>query len=81
MDIQMLKDFFMWCTIIDGSVLILWTLIFTIIPNLVFKSQTWIFPTKKKEHYALIMYSFIGLFKIMFIIFNLIPYLVLLIIG
>lgn len=81
MDIQMLKEFFMWCTIIDGSVLILWTLAFTIMPNLVFKSQNWVFPKMTREKFDLIMYSFIGIFKIFFIIFNLVPFLVLLIIA
>lgn len=81
MDIHMLKEFFMWCTIIDGSVLILWTLVFMIMPNLVFKSQTWVFPKITRENFDLIMYSFIGLFKIFFIIFNLIPFIALLIIG
>lgn len=81
MDIQMLKEFFMWCTIIDGSVLVLWTLVFTIMPNLVFKSQKWVFPKMTREKFDLIMYFFIGIFKIFFIIFNLVPFFVLLIIA
>lgn len=80
MDIQMLKEFFMWCTIISGSVMVFWTLVYMSIPNLVFKSQTWVFPKMTRDNFDLIMYCFIGVFKIFFIIFNLIPFLVLLII-
>jgi len=81
MDIEILKDFFMWCSIISCSIMVFWTVIFWIMPDMVLKSQRWIFPTVTREQYTLIMYSFIGMFKIMFIIFNLIPYLALLIIA
>lgn len=81
MDIQMLKEFFMWCSIISVSVMVFWTLVFMAIPDLVYKSQKWVFPKMTRDNFDLIMYCYIGIFKIFFIIFNLIPFLVLLIIG
>lgn len=80
MDMQVLTNFFMWCTIINGGVLILLTLGTMFLPNIVYKSQYKWFPLQR-DTYNAIMYLFIGLFKVIFIVFNLTPFLVLLIIG
>ncbi len=80
MDIQALKTFFMWCTIINGALLFLWTLMFKVAPDLVYRTQSKWFPIPR-ETFNVIMYSFLGLFKIIFLVFNVIPYLALLIVG
>lgn len=80
MDIQTLTSFFMWCTIINGGLLLLWALAHLIAPDLVYRTQKIWFPIPK-ETFTLVFYSFIGLFKIFVMIFNLVPYLALLIIG
>lgn len=80
MDLQTLTSFFMWCTIINGGLLLLWTIAHLAVPDLVYRSQK-IFFHLPKETFTAIFYAFIGLFKIMFLIFNLVPYLALLIIG
>ncbi len=79
MDIQTLTTFFMWCTIINGGILVLWTLAFMIAPDLVYRLQSKWFPIPR-ETFSAIIYSLIGLFKIFFFVFNLVPYLALLII-
>ena len=80
MDIPTLTTFFMWCTIINGGFLFLWTIFFLFTPNLVFRTQSkWI--NISQENFTLVMYSFLGLFKILFLIFNDVPLIVLLIIG
>ena len=76
MDIQALTRFFMWCTIINGALLIFWTIIFILAPDLVYRTQAKWFPIPR-ETFNIVMYSFIGLFKIIFLIFNLVPYVVL----
>ena len=73
MDIQVLTRFFMWCTIINGALLIFWTIIFILAPDLVYRTQAKWFPIPR-ETFNIVMYSFIGLFKIIFLIFNLVPY-------
>ena len=78
MDTNTLSAFFMWCTIINGGLLLLWTLAHLIMPDLVYKSQKKFF-TLPKETFTVVFYSFLGLFKILFLIFNLVPYLALLI--
>ena len=79
-DIQTLTTFFMWCTIINGALLVLWTIMFILAPNLVYRTQSKWFPVPR-ETFNLVMYLFLGLFKIIYLVFNLVPYVALLIIG
>ena len=79
MDIQTLTTFFMWCTIINGGLLILWTASM-FAPDLVYRTQSKLIPIPR-ETFNVVMYSFLGLFKIVFLVFNVVPYVVLLIVG
>ena len=79
MDVKTFTSFFMWCTIINGGLILIWTLAHLLVPDLVYKTQKAFFPMTK-ETFTVVFYSFIGLFKIFFLIFNLVPYLALLII-
>lgn len=80
MAIQTLTAFFMWCTIINGALLILWVTMCIVAPDLVYRTQKIWFPIPR-ETYDVVMYSFLGFFKIVFLIFNAVPYIVLLILG
>ncbi len=80
MDIQILTSFFMWCTIINGGLFILWLAFFVFAPNFTYNLQNKFIPLSR-EKYDLIIFSFLGLFKILFLLFNLVPYIVLLILG
>ena len=80
MDIQTLTTFFMWCTIINGSIFALWTIMLILTPDLVYRTQNKWFPIPR-ETFNVIIYSFLGLFKIFFLFFNVVPYVALLIIG
>jgi len=80
MDIQTLKTFFMWCTIINGTLLLLWTIMFVFAMDWVYRTQNRWFPMPR-ESFTAVMYSFLGLFKILVLMFNAIPYLALLIMG
>jgi len=80
MDIQLLTTFFMWCTIINGGLLIFWTIMFMSAPNLVYSTQSKFFPIPR-ETFNVVMYSFLGLFKIIFLVFNVVPYFALLMVG
>ena len=80
MDIQTLTSFFMWCTIINGGLLVLWTIIYLLAPNLVYRTQSKWFPLPR-ETFNVVFYSFLGLFKVFFLIFNVVPYVALLIVG
>ena len=80
MDIKTLTAFFMWCTIINGSLLVLWIAMCILAPDLVYRTQSKWFPIPR-ETVNLVIYSFLGLFKILFLVFNVVPYVALLIVG
>jgi len=80
MDIQTLTSFFMWCTIINGGIFVLWTVFLLFAPDLVYRTQRNWFPIPR-ETYNVIIYSFLGLFKIVFLVFNVVPYVALLLVG
>ena len=80
MNMQTLTAFFMWCTIINGGILIFWTMFLVFAPDFVYRIQhTW-FPIPR-EAYDVVIYAFLGLFKLLFLVFSLTPYLALLIVG
>ena len=80
MDIQTLTNFFMWCTIINGGLLILWTVFMVFTPDLVYRIQNHWFPIPR-ESYNVVIYAFLGLVKLLFLVFNAVPYVALLILG
>ena len=80
MDIQTLTSFFMWCTLINGALLILWSTLFLFAPDLVYRTQRKFIPITR-EFFDMVMYGFLGLFKMVFIVFNLVPFIALLIVG
>jgi len=80
MDIQTLTTFFMWCTIINGAMLVLSTIMFILAPDFVYRVQSKWFPIPK-ETFNVVFYSFIGLYKIIILVFNVVPYVALLIVG
>ncbi len=79
MDIQTLTAFFMWCTIINAGILVLWSVFFVFAPDFVYRIQSKWFPIPR-ETFNVTIYSFLGLFKVVFIVFNLVPYVALLIV-
>jgi len=80
MDIQIVTTFFMWCTIMNGGLLVLWATMCLLAPDLVYRTQSIWFPIPR-ETFNVVIYSFLGLFKIAFLFFNVVPYVALLIIG
>ena len=80
MDMPTLTMFFMWCTIINGGILMMWTMFFVFAPDFVYRVQSKWFPIPR-ETYNVVVYAFLGAFKIVFIVFNIVPYVTLLIIG
>jgi hypothetical protein len=70
----------MWCTVINGAIFVLWTVFCGFAPDLVYRTQSVLFPIPR-ETFDLFIYAFLGLFKIFFLFFNVTPYVALLIIG
>ena len=79
MDTATLTSFFMWCTIINVSLMSFWAVMIALAPNLVYRTQRFWFPLSK-ETFTVVMYAFLAVFKIMVIVLNLVPWIALLIV-
>ena len=77
MDVQAVTRFFMWCSLINGGILIAWSLVLAFAPDPLYRLQSRFFPIHRETYNAL-MYGFLGLFKLLFLVFSLVPYLALL---
>jgi len=80
MDITTVKMFFMWCTIINVGLLILTSLACIFLNEFSYRMNHLVFSISR-EAFNTILCSFIALFKIFVIVFNLVPYVALAIIG
>jgi hypothetical protein len=80
MDIHDLTAFFMWCTIINGTLFFLSVIMCIAAPDFVYRVQSRWFPIPR-ESFDVVIYAFLGLFKIFFLVFNVAPYVALLIVG
>jgi len=80
MDMITLTTFFMWCTIINGGILIVWTIFLVLAPDFIYRVQSRWFPLSR-DQYNVIIYALLGLFKIIFIVFCVAPYVALLIMA
>ena len=80
MDFQMLTEFFMWCTILNCGLMILSFILVISMMDFIYKKHTHWFPMSR-ETFNVVMYSYLGIYKIGIILFNLVPWLALLILG
>lgn len=80
MNIQILTSFFMWCTIINAGLLILATIMIIPAEDLVYRIHSKWF-SFSRETFNIVIYSFLGLYKIAILVFNFVPWIALLIIG
>lgn len=72
MDIAILTDFFKWCTIINGALLAFWSLMQMLAPDLLYRTQSRWFPIPR-DTFDVLYYAFLGLYKILFLLFNAVP--------
>ncbi|NWK57190.1 hypothetical protein HW115_16325 [Verrucomicrobiaceae bacterium N1E253] len=79
MNLDTLTQFFMWSTVIHGGILVYSTLMILFAPNLIFRVHSKMFSISR-EQLSAVLYGFLGLYKIIFLTFALVPWLVLLII-
>ena len=79
MSIEMLTEFFMWCTILNMGLLVLSFLILAFAGDFVYRIHSKWFPMPR-ETFNVVLYSFIGIYKIIVFVFNIVPWAVLAII-
>jgi hypothetical protein len=80
MDMDTARSFFMWCTIMNAILLVLAFLVSAYAGDWVYRMHSKWFPIPR-ETFNVVVYSFIGLLKVFVLMFNLVPYLALLILG
>jgi hypothetical protein len=80
MNIDTLTAFFMWCTIINLGIYVVWVLFILLAPDFIYRVQTKWIPISR-DTFTVVMYSFMGAFKIVIIVFCFVPYVSLLIIA
>jgi hypothetical protein len=64
----------------NGALLVLWITMCILAPDLVYRTQSKWFPIPR-ETFNVVIYSFLGLFKIVFLFLNVVPYVALLVVG
>ncbi|MGV6809372.1 MAG: DUF6868 family protein [bacterium] len=72
MDIHLLYQFFLWCTLINGAVLFTSALAWMIRPNLFYRLQTYWFSMSQTD-FNRTFYVLLGLFKLLWLVFNAVP--------
>ncbi len=80
MDIETLTSFFMWCTILNGALLIYAAVMCLFAADFIYRMHSRWFPMSR-ETFTIALYAWLGLFKIGFFIFNVVPFVALLIVG
>ena len=80
MNIQLLTEFFKWCSIINFVLFLFSVAMFFLAPDFVFAVQSSFF-TISRDAFNETIYEFLGLYKTLLIFFNLVPYIALRIVG
>jgi hypothetical protein len=80
MELGQIRDMLLWCTIINFGMLLLWFGMFTVAGGWIYRLHGRWFPMSR-EAFNVAHYSGIGLYKLAIFMFNLVPYLALLIVG
>ena len=80
MSIETIREFFMWCTILNVALLLLSSLICVCAGDWAYRIHSKLFSISR-ETFNVAIYSFLGLYKIFVFVFSLIPFIALSIIG
>ena len=80
MDIAAIKAFFMWCTIINFGLLMFTFVMVSVLGDWVYGIHSKIFSISR-ESFNVTLYAFLGVYKILVIVFCAVPWIALVIIG
>ena len=80
MDIQKLTTFFKWCSLINIGLFILSALMIMVASDFVYSTHGQLF-NMPRDAFDVVLYELFGIYKILILIFNLVPYAALRIIG
>ena len=80
MTLEVLRKFFLWCLVFDVGLLLWWFLFLTFAHDWVYRMHTKWFKVSA-EQFDAIHYAGMAFFKILIFVFNVTPFLALLIVG
>jgi Family of unknown function (DUF6868) len=80
MNINFIRQFLLWCTVINYGVLIVWFLVFIYAHDSLYALHTKWFRRLSPEQFDTLHYAAMSVYKIGILLLNLIPFIVLLII-
>jgi len=80
MDLAALRDFFMWCTIINGGLLVASALFTSVARGWIYRIHGRLYDIPR-ESFNVTICRMIGVYKVLVITFNVIPFVALAIIG
>jgi hypothetical protein len=80
MNIEMIRDALLWCTVINYGVLLVWFLFFILSRGFIHRLHSRWFQLSRQQ-FDIIHHAGMGIFKLGIILLNLVPYLALRIVG
>ena len=80
MTAEVIREFLGWCSVINGGVLLWWWLWFRLAHDFIYRIHRQWF-NLSMERFDAIHYSLMGFFKLCIILFNIVPYVALRIVG
>ncbi len=80
MQLELIRAFFGWCTIINGGLVLFSFLVCSLAGDWAYRMHSKWFPISR-EAFTQTIYCFIGAMKLIVLMFNLVPYLALVIVG
>ena len=80
MTAEIIREFLGWCSVINGVVLLWWWLWFRLAHDFIYRIHRQWF-NLSMERFDAIHYSLMGSFKLCIILFNIVPYVALRIVG
>lgn len=80
MQMETLRAFFMWNTIINGVLLTVTFLLLSVLGDVTYRLHSKLYPISKPAFHT-IMYVLVLSYKMLWLVFNLVPWLALLVLG
>lgn len=80
MDIQILTRFFMWCTVMNFGLLMFSFVFLAFAGDFVYKTHSKWF-SMPRESFNVVLYAVLGMYKVVWLVFNVVPWVALAIIG
>ena len=76
MNFDIITDFFMWCSIINVSIIFISVIVFSLFSNFSYNNNKNLFSGNQIE-FKKVIYTILLYYKVLVIVFNIVPFLVL----